>query len=205
MPVRETPDNYLALTGEITVNTRKFGVGASVSMGRTISESDVYLFGGLTGDLARHHIDEEYARKNTYFGRRVVHGALLVGLASAASSLMGDRYDKGKWRGASYGYDHVRFVRPVFIGDTVTVTYTIKTMDEADLKTYADVVAVNQHGETVFVAVHIAKGVAKPAAKSVTGSLVKRAAKSAVELVDESAAGRRAPVAVKARKRAASK
>lgn len=166
--------------------TRKFGVGASVTMGRTISESDVYLFGGLTGDLARHHIDEEYARAHTYFGRRVVHGALLVGLASAASSLMGDRYDKGKWRGASYGYDHVRFVCPVFMGDTVTVTYTIRTMDETDLKTYADVVAVNQHGQTCFVAIHIAKGMAKPAAKS--------AAKAA--------AGREAPVAAKPRKKA---
>jgi acyl dehydratase len=135
-----------------------FGVGASVSLGRTISESDVYLFGGITGDLGRNHIDEEYARTSTYYGRRVVHGALLVGLASAASTLMGDRYDKGKWRGASYGYDRVRFIRPVFIGDTITVTYTITSMDESELKTYANVTAVNQHGETCFAAIHIAKG-----------------------------------------------
>lgn len=141
----------------------KFGVGANVSIGRTISESDVYLFGGITGDLGRNHIDEEYARTSTYYGRRVVHGALLVGLASAASTLMGDRYDKGKWRGASYGYDRVRFIRPVFIGDTITVTYTITSMDEKEMKTYADVRAVNQHGDTCFAAVHIAKGL--PAAK----------------------------------------
>ena len=136
----------------------KFGVGANVSIGRTISESDVYLFGGITGDLGRNHIDEEYARTSTYYGRRVVHGALLVGLASAASTLMGDRYDKGKWRGASYGYDRVRFIRPVFIGDTITVTYTITSMDEKEMKTYADVKAVNQHGDTCFAAIHIAKG-----------------------------------------------
>lgn len=141
----------------------KFGVGANVSIGRTISESDVYLFGGITGDLGRNHIDEEYARTSTYYGRRVVHGALLVGLASAASTLMGDRYDKGKWRGASYGYDRVRFIRPVFIGDTITVTYTITSMDEKEMKTYADVKAVNQHGDTCFAAIHIAKGL--PAGK----------------------------------------
>lgn len=140
----------------------KFGVGASVTLGRTISESDVYLFGGITGDLGRNHIDEEYARAHTYYKRRVVHGALMVGLASAASTLLGDRYDKGKWRGASYGYDRVRFIRPVFIGDTITMTYTITRMDEGEMKTYADVVGVNQHGETCFAAVHIAKGLASP-------------------------------------------
>src|SRR5689334_10238709 len=80
---------------------KEFGIGASVTLGRTISESDVYLFGGITGDLGRNHIDEEYARTQTHYGKRVVHGALLVGLASAASTLIGDRYDKGKWRGAS--------------------------------------------------------------------------------------------------------
>ena len=136
----------------------KFGVGATATIGRTISESDVYLFGGITGDLGRNHIDEEYSKLNTAYGRRVVHGALMVGLASAASTRIGDRYDKGKWRGASYGYDHVRFVRPVFIGDTVTITYTITKLDESNMKTYADVIGVNQHGETCFAAVHIGKG-----------------------------------------------
>jgi acyl dehydratase len=155
---------------EGSMQSKSFGVGASVTLGRTISESDVYLFGGITGDLGRNHIDEEYAR-STHYGKRVVHGALLVGLASAASTLMGDRYDKGKWRGASYGYDRVRFIRPVFIGDTITVTYTITGMDEEQLKTFADVVAVNQHGETCFAAVHIAKGL--PAPKPASSSAVK--------------------------------
>jgi acyl dehydratase len=135
----------------------EFGVGASVTLSRTISESDVYLFGGITGDLGPNHIDAAYSAKTKY-GKRVVHGALLVGLASAASTLMGDRYDKGRWRGASYGYDRVRFTHPVFIGDTMTVTYTIKTMDEAELKTYADITIVNQDGQLCLVATHIAKG-----------------------------------------------
>ena len=166
------------------MDSHMFGVGASVTMGRTISESDVYLFGGITGDLGRNHIDEEYSRVNSHYGRRVVHGALLVGLASAAATLMGDRYDKGKWRGASYGYDHVRFVCPVFIGDTMTVTYTIKSLDERELKTYADVIAVNQHGQTCFVATHIAKGLSKPTTRSAAEREVSAAA-GAPKLADQ--------------------
>lgn len=134
------------------------GVGATVSTSRTISESDVYLFGGLTGDLGRNHMDAEYSAKTAY-GRRVVHGAYLVGLASAASTLLGDVYEKGPYRGASYGYDRVRFVRPVFIGDTVTMTYTITDMREDELRTYADVRGTNQDGTVVFAAVHIGKGI----------------------------------------------
>lgn len=135
-----------------------FAVGSTVAVSRTISESDVYLFGGLTGDLGPNHVDEEWSKKTAY-GRRVVHGAYLVGLASAASTLMGSTYEKGAYRGASYGYDKVRFVRPVFIGDTVTMTYTIKELSPSDLKTYAEVIGTNQDGTVVFAAVHIAKGI----------------------------------------------
>jgi 3-hydroxybutyryl-CoA dehydratase len=134
-----------------------FEVGSSVSVSRTISESDVYLFGGLTGDLGPNHVDAEYSKRTAY-GRRVVHGAYLVGLASGASTLFGSTFDKGDYRGASYGYDKVRFVRPVFIGDTVTITYTIKEIDPSELKTFATVLGTNQEGTIVFAAVHIAKG-----------------------------------------------
>lgn len=136
----------------------EFEVGSSVATSRTISESDLYLFAGVSGDLGSNHMDEEYAKKHTAFGRRVVHGAYLVGLASAASTLIGERYNKGRYRGASYGYDKVRFVRPVFIGDTITMTYTVKEMDSEKLRTYADVVGTNQAGTVVFAAVHIGVG-----------------------------------------------
>ena len=139
------------------MNKPMFEVGSQVSTSRTISESDLYLFAGLTGDLGPNHMDEEYCKKTPY-GRRVVHGAYLVGLASAASTLMGDRFDKGRFRGASYGYDKVRFVRPVFIGDTITMTYTIAELDHDTLRTHADVVGTNQHGAVCFAAVHVAQG-----------------------------------------------
>jgi 3-hydroxybutyryl-CoA dehydratase len=138
----------------------QLAVGSSVATSRTISESDLYLFAGLTGDLGPNHMDEEYCKRTAY-GRRVIHGAYLVGLASAASTLLGDRYLKGAFRGASYGYDKVRFIRPVFIGDTITMTYTVKELDAERLRTYSDVIGTNQDGTVVFAAVHIAQGLPK--------------------------------------------
>jgi acyl dehydratase len=102
-------------------------------------------------------MDEEYS-KGTAYGRRVLHGSYLVGLASAASTLVGERFDKGSYRGASYGYDKVRFVRPVFIGDTVTMTYTITNLDRTRLRTLADVIGTKQDGTVCFAAVHIGQG-----------------------------------------------
>jgi 3-hydroxybutyryl-CoA dehydratase len=141
-----------------------FEVGSSVSTSRTIAESDLYLFAGLTGDLGRNHMDEEYC-KGTSYGRRVVHGAYMVGLASSASTLMGDTFEKGRFRGASYGYDKVRFVRPVFIGDTITMTYTITELFPETLRTHAQVIGTNQRGEVCFAALHIAQGL-PPAASA---------------------------------------
>ena len=60
-------------------------VGKTVTVRKTVSESDVYLFAGITGDLSPNHVDEEYMRKTRY-GRRIAHGALAVGLMSHAST-----------------------------------------------------------------------------------------------------------------------
>ena len=60
-------------------------VGRKVTVSKTVSESDVYLFAGLTGDLSPNHVDEEYMKKTRY-GRRIAHGALAIGLMSTAST-----------------------------------------------------------------------------------------------------------------------
>jgi acyl dehydratase len=60
-------------------------VGRKVTFSKTVSESDVYLFAGLTGDLSPNHVDEEYMKKTTY-GRRVAHGVLALGFMSTAST-----------------------------------------------------------------------------------------------------------------------
>ncbi len=128
-------------------------VGKTVTVRKTVSESDVYLFAGLTGDLSPNHVDEEYMRKTKY-GRRIAHGALLIGLMSQASTKI---ITDLPGTIVSYGYDRVRFPAPCFLGDTVTVTYEIAERDEAAMKTFARVTATSQRGDVVAAATHILK------------------------------------------------
>lgn len=129
-------------------------VGKKVTVRKTIGESDVYLFAGITGDLGPNHVDEDFMRRTPY-GRRIVHGALAVGLMSAASTkVIGDTPPAAV---VSYGYDRVRFPKPLYIGDTVTVTYEIVERDEAAMKTFARVTCTNERGDVVAAAVHILK------------------------------------------------
>jgi 3-hydroxybutyryl-CoA dehydratase len=130
-----------------------FEVGESVSFSKTVGESDVYLFAGITGDFSPNHVDEEYM-STTPYKHRVAHGALSVGFASTASTLM---VGNKKVAAVSYGYDRIRFIRPVYVGDTITVNYTIAEVDEAASKTYAEIEIVNQRGELCTVARHILK------------------------------------------------
>lgn len=130
-------------------------VGKTVTFSKTVSESDVYLFAGLTGDLSPNHVDEEYMKKTRY-GRRIAHGALCVGLMSTASTkILSDL--PGAF--VSYGYDRVRFPAPLFFGDTVTVTYEVVERDEAAMKAFSRVTCTTQRGDVVAVATHILKAV----------------------------------------------
>ncbi len=104
--------------------------GDRVSFAKTVGESDVYLFAGITGDLAVNHVNEAYMAKSKY-GRRIAHGVLLVGFMSTGSTMMIDQCGgtAGDETPVSLGYDRIRFLGPVFIGDTVSLTYTIDTVD----------------------------------------------------------------------------
>ena len=128
-------------------------VGDTVSFSKTVGESDVYLFAGITGDFSPNHVNEEIM-KGTAYGRRVAHGVLSLGFASTTSTLMIERTGMSA---VSYGYDRVRFMGSVLIGDTITATYTIAEVDEEAAKTYADIEVVNQRGELCTVARHILK------------------------------------------------
>jgi 3-hydroxybutyryl-CoA dehydratase len=59
--------------------------GTKVTFSKTVGESDVYLFAGITGDLHANHVNDEYMKKTRY-GQRVAHGALLVGFMSNCST-----------------------------------------------------------------------------------------------------------------------
>lgn len=123
-------------------------IGTTVVFRKTVSESDVYLYAGITGDFSPNHVDEEYMAKGRY-GGRVAHGTLLMGFMSTASARM------RVGRTVSLGYDKVRFLRAVHFGDTVETRYTVTSVDIVKRRMVTDVKCVNQRGELVAVATHI--------------------------------------------------
>jgi len=138
----------------------KFGVGCRVSFSKTVGESDIYLFAGITGDLSPNHVDREFMKKTAY-GRRIAHGSLLIGYMSTASTMILQKYPATDqdMTPVSLGYDRIRFLKPVFINDTITVNYEIEAVDGAKNRSISNVEVANQHGELVAVAKHILKWV----------------------------------------------
>jgi acyl dehydratase len=130
-------------------------VGTRVEFAKTIGESDIYLFAGITGDFSPNHINAEYM-KATPYGGIIAHGALLVGLMSTCSTRVLDHATTSR-PVVSYGYDRIRFIKGVRVGDTVTIAYQIVAEDPDEAKTVAEITATNQHGEVVAVATHILK------------------------------------------------
>src|SRR5690242_20760740 len=108
-------------------------IGDTTTFTKTVGEYDVYAFAGISGDFAPNHVNKAYMEKSSY-GGLIAHGALLVGYMSAASTLMADksRSDPAV-TGVSLGY-RMRFLAPVFFGDTITVTYTIASIDREKLR-----------------------------------------------------------------------
>lgn len=135
-------------------------VGCSVNFSKTVGESDIYLFAGITGDLSPNHVNREFMKQTSY-GRRIAHGVLLMGYMSTASSLILQKYPAtdNDSTPVSLGYDHVRFLKPVFINDTITVNYTIDAFDSERQRSLSKIEVTNQDGELVAVAKHILKWV----------------------------------------------
>lgn len=134
--------------------------GDRVTFAKTVGETDIYLFAGITGDFSVNHVNEQYMARSKY-GRRIAHGALLVGFMSTCSTMMIEQC-QGTARGetpVSLGYDRVRFLKPVFIGDTMTLTYTIAEIDPVKRQSLGDIEVINQKGELVGVARHVLRWV----------------------------------------------
>jgi 3-hydroxybutyryl-CoA dehydratase len=130
-------------------------VGRRVTVSKTVGETDVYLFAGISGDLSPNHVDEEYMKKTRY-GRRIAHGALMVAYMSQASTKMCQGLPGTV---VSYGYDRIRFPNPVFFGDTITVTYEIASLDVPARNASSQITVTNQRGDVVAAAVHLLKWV----------------------------------------------
>jgi acyl dehydratase len=138
-------------------------IGASVTCSKTVGESDVYLFAGITGDLSPNHVDE-VAMAATQYGGRIAHGALLVGYMSRASTMIADKCEAlmRAHYPVSLGYDRVRFLDAVKINDTITITYRIESADAARMRTVAAVTIHNQSGTCCAVATHIMRWLRRP-------------------------------------------
>jgi 3-hydroxybutyryl-CoA dehydratase len=127
----------------------------TVSFRKTVSESDVYLFAGITGDLSPNHVDAEFMKASPY-GGRIAHGALLVGYMSGCSTDIVEKcVSMRAFQPVSLGYDRIRFLKAVLIGDTIQLDYRITAVDEAKSRTIADITIMNQRGELCAVASHI--------------------------------------------------
>jgi acyl dehydratase len=120
--------------------------------GRTVTETDIILHAGQTGDLFPHHMDEEWC-KTQPFKKRIAHGTLIFSIAIGLTAGVINEV------AMTYGYDRLRFIRPVFIGDTISVKVSIKEKREHKKPGAGLVVelveAYNQRQELVMVCEHI--------------------------------------------------
>ncbi len=118
-------------------------IGDSASFTKTVTESDIALYAGISGDFNPAHIDAESAKEGM-FGQRIAHGMLSAGFIS---NVLGNQLPGP---GTIYMGQELRFVKPVFIGDTVTATVTVKEKIPEKNRLKLDTVVTNQRGEAVI-------------------------------------------------------
>ena len=118
-------------------------VGDSAEFAKTISESDIYLFAGVTGDLNPFHVNEEYSKK-TFFKGRIAHGMLLAGFISTVVGC------KLPGPGAIYVKQELKFMAPARIGDTITAKATVTEVVTDKNRVVLKTTCTNQNGEVVL-------------------------------------------------------
>ena len=118
-------------------------IGNSASMSKTVTETDVYLFAGITGDLNPAHVNEQASSK-TAFGGRIAHGVLSAGFISAVLAM------KLPGPGTIYLGQELRFTKPVRFGDTVTATCTVTELVSEKNIAKLESICTNQHDEVVI-------------------------------------------------------
>ena len=122
---------------------QELGVGETAEFAKTISETDIYLYAGITGDFNPAHINVEYA-KNTFFKARIAHGMLAAGLISA---LLGTKLPGP---GTIYLRQSLNFLAPVRIGDTITARVEIIEMLTEKNRVRFKTECVNQDGTAIL-------------------------------------------------------
>ena len=119
-------------------------VGDTAEIQKTISETDVYLYAGITGDLNPAHLNEEYAR-GTFFKTRIAHGMLIAGLIS---TILGNKLPGP---GTIYTHQSVDFLAPVRFGDTITARAEVVELDAEKNRVRLKTTCMNQEGTMVLV------------------------------------------------------
>jgi acyl dehydratase len=130
-----------------------YEIGATrETAGRTITETDIVLHAGQTGDFYPHHMDAEWCKTQS-FKQRIAHGTLIFSVA------VGMTAGEINPLAFSYGYDRLRFIKPVFIGDTIRSRVTVKEKRDHKKPGFGIVAEAlevfNQRGEIVLACEHL--------------------------------------------------
>jgi 3-hydroxybutyryl-CoA dehydratase len=118
-------------------------VGDAAEFTKTISEADVYLYAGVTGDLNPAHVNEDYAKK-TFFKTRIAHGMLTAGFISA---ILGTKLPGP---GTVYMRQELSFMAPVFFGDTITARAEVVEVNTEKNRVRLKTTCRNQEGKIVL-------------------------------------------------------
>lgn len=131
----------------------EFEVGEErITIGRTITETDIVMHAGQTGDFFPHHMDEEWC-KTQAFKKRIAHGTLIFSVAIGMTANVINEV------AMTYGYERLRFTNPVFIGDTIRVKISISDKKDHKKPQYGIVTekveVFNQNDELVMLCEHL--------------------------------------------------
>jgi 3-hydroxybutyryl-CoA dehydratase len=121
---------------------REMNIGDKAEFSKSITEADLIMFAGITGDMNPVHINQEFA-KTTIFGKRIVHGILSIGFIS---NVLGTQLPGP---GGVYIQQTCKFIKPVYIGDTITATVEVMDKDESINRVWLRTYCTNQNGQLV--------------------------------------------------------
>lgn len=131
----------------------EFKVGEErTTLGRTITETDIVMHAGQSGDFFPHHMDEEWC-KTQPFKKRIAHGTLIFSVAIGMTANLINEV------AMTYGYERLRFTKPVFIGDTIRVKISISDKKDHKKPNYGIVTekveVLNQNDQLVMLCEHL--------------------------------------------------
>lgn len=122
---------------------KEINLGDKASYSRTVTEADVVMFGGISGDLNPAHFNEEYC-KETMFKGRIAHGMLSAGYISTVLGM------QLPGAGTIYLGQELKFTAPVKFGDTITATVQAIEKDEEKNRVVFETICTNQNGQVVI-------------------------------------------------------